>query len=480
MLFNSLGYLFFFLPLTLGSFIAIGKIGSQRSQLILLLVASLVFYMWWNPIYLLLLLFSIGFNFYASHLLQKKIHTLGTVVTAICINLGLLAYFKYANFFVGTINHALDVSFTLEKIILPLAISFFTFQQISYLVDVYKGKIQKTHFIEYCLFVSFFPQLIAGPIVRFEEVITQFRSTLFGTITKQHLRIGLSMLVIGLFKKSVMADEMGVIVDPIYSAALAGEVLSFSVSWIAAIGYGLQLYFDFSGYSDMAIGSAYLFGIRLPDNFLSPYKSLNIQEFWKRWHISLSRFLLDYLYIPLGGSRKGYVRTLLNLMITMLLGGLWHGAGWGFILWGGIHGIFLVVFYIWKQYTIRRSFRLPIILAWLCTYTVVTIAWLLFRAESLGAAILLLKGVFGLSGMEFVMENSKAAWIVFGLLFVWVLPNTQQLMVLHPFDSSEIDTKKVLPIHWQSKYLWSFVLTSAAILGLLHLGKPAEFIYFQF
>jgi alginate O-acetyltransferase complex protein AlgI len=333
MLFNSYTFIFIFLPITLLVFFSIGGKGHHRIAIAWLVAASLFFYGWWNPAYLSLILGSILFNYAvgvalsnlqaqssASHLTKKIILSFG-----ILVNLFLLAYFKYANFFVDNLNSLSGSNFHLQTIILPLAISFFTFQQITYLVDAYKGETREYNFLHYCLFVTFFPQLIAGPIVHHREMLPQFVKNTIYKFNHQHLAIGLTIFFIGLFKKVVLADGVAVYATPVFEAAEQGVMLTFFEAWAGALAYTFQLYFDFSGYSDMAIGIARMFGIRLPLNFNSPYKSVNIIEFWRRWHITLSRFLRDYLYIPLGGNRKGKFRRYINLMITMLLGGLWHG-----------------------------------------------------------------------------------------------------------------------------------------------------------
>ena len=326
------------------------------------------------------------------------------LVAGIAANLGLLGYYKYANFFVDNLNALLGNNLILETIILPLAISFFTFQQIAYLVDAYRGETHEYSFLHYALFVTFFPQLIAGPIVHHHEMLPQFaRSTIY-RLKAEHLAVGLTIFTLGLFKKVVLADGVAVYATPVFNAAEAGTALTFFEAWGGALAYTFQLYFDFSGYSDMAIGLARMFGIRLPLNFNSPYKATSIIDFWRRWHITLSRFLRDYLYIPLGGSRKGEARRLTNLLITMLLGGLWHGAGWTFVLWGGLHGCYLVVNNIWRKWRASRGHlhSTPVgrFFAWLLTMLAVIVAWVPFRAEGMGAIQIMLSAMFGLQGIS--------------------------------------------------------------------------------
>ncbi len=267
----------------------------------------------------------------------------GALVVGIAFNLGTLGYFKYFNFFVETANVVFNAGFNFDEIILPLAISFFTFQQITFLVDAYRGKACDYNFLHYALFVTFFPQLIAGPIVHHAEMMPQFLKRKTGGLSNASIAVGGSIFLLGLFKKVVLADNVAAYATPVFAAASAGQELTLIESWGGVLAYTFQLYFDFSGYSDMAIGLARMFGIVLPLNFNSPYKAASIIDFWRRWHMTLSRFLRDYVYFPLGGSLRGRMKRHINLMITMLLGGLWHGAGWTFVVWGGLHGIYLMI-----------------------------------------------------------------------------------------------------------------------------------------
>ena len=342
MLFNSYGFLFLFLPVTLIVFFALGQ--RQRSKKLAmawLVVTSLFFYAWWNPAYLGIMLGSIIFNYTVGFVLSAEDSPLAkklVLTYGIVVNLGLLGYYKYANFFVDSLNAVFGDVIFLETILLPLAISFFTFQQIAYLIDTYRGETRELNFLHYCLFVTFFPQLIAGPIVHHKEMLPQFdRDSLYSINIRRHA-VGYSIFTLGLFKKVVLADGIAAYATPAFFAADSGIELTLFEAWTGALAYTLQLYFDFSGYSDMAIGLARMFGIRLPLNFNSPYKATNIVDFWRRWHMTLSRFMRDYIYIPLGGNRQGIIGGRnANLMTTMLLGGLWHGAGWNFLFWGGLH-----------------------------------------------------------------------------------------------------------------------------------------------
>jgi len=330
MLFNSDLFIFIFLPIVLFGYYWFGMYKSLYS-VIWLVLASLFFYSWWNPPYLVLILGSMLFNFYCGKYIGKTLDTHRSRVAKIILWLGIslnllvLFYFKYSNFFIDNINKVFEVGLVVETIILPLAISFFTFQQITFLVDSFRGETRDYYFHHYALFVSFFPQLIAGPIVHHTEMMPQFDKRETYQFFWENISIGMSIFIIGLFKKVILADNLALFSTPVFDFALINNSITFFEAWGGALAYTFQLYFDFSGYSDMAIGIARMFGVILPLNFNSPYKSASIIEFWRRWHMTLSRFLRDYLYIPLGGSRKGNLRRYVNLMLTMLLGGLWHG-----------------------------------------------------------------------------------------------------------------------------------------------------------
>ena len=413
MLFNSFEFVFLFLPITLGVFFVLGRNGKyvrRQIPVLWLVVASLFFYGWWKPLNLPLIIISILVNYSLGYLLsnkvQEKIAKKGILFIGIIFNLGLIGYFKYANFFVYNINQITATEISLPPIVLPLAISFFTFQQIAYLVDAYQGETKEYSLIKYILFVAFFPQLIAGPIVHHKEVLPQFEQRSTYHFNSQTLAIGLTIFVAGLFKKVIFADRIAEYSNLAFGAASQGINLTFSEAWVGALAYTLQLYFDFSGYSDMAIGAAYMFVIRLPLNFNSPYKAVSIVDFWRRWHITLSHFLRDYLYIPLGGNRQGEIRRYTNLLITMLLGGLWHGAGWTFIFWGGLHGIYLVVNHLYRSlrkslgHNLRNDGWLLRSIGWLVTFVAVVISWVFFRAESFHTATSILSSMFGFNDIQ--------------------------------------------------------------------------------
>ena len=397
MLFNSYEFIFFFLPIVFFVYFFLLKqrwiIGAKG----FLVFASLFFYSWWNISYLPLILVSMLFNYVIGNTLnenfrQIRAHKKTILWIGVVANLALLGYFKYSDFLIENVNVLLDASIPLLHLALPLAISFFTFQQIAYLVDSYRGETQEYDFLNYALFVTFFPQLIAGPIVHHAEMMPQFASRWNAVKQYRHIATGLFIFSLGLFKKVVIADTFAQWANAGFDGAAA---LNFFEAWAATLSYTFQLYFDFSGYTDMAIGAALLFNIKLPFNFNSPYKALDIQDFWRRWHMTLSRFLRDYIYIPLGGNREGSLRTYSNLLITFLLGGIWHGAGWTFVFWGFLHGVALMAHRAWNI----LGFTMPKVWAWLTTFLFINVTWVFFRAETWQDAVRVLKGMLGLSGI---------------------------------------------------------------------------------
>lgn len=396
MLFHSQPFILGFLPLCLIGFFLLGRIGGARLALCWLVFASLAFYAWWNPPFVMLLAGSIVLNYGVG----QRILALAKagqpsaarrwLMAGIAADLLLLAWFKYANFLL----HAAVPGAPPLQVFLPLAISFFTFQQVMFLVDSYRCDRHDTGFLGYAAFIAFFPHLIAGPIVRPKDILPQLVCATIAKPRTANLAAGLLLFLLGLTKKLVLADTFGSFADIGFGAAGQGAMLTLFEAWYAALAYALQIYFDFSGYSDMAIGLARMLNVRFPLNFDSPYQARSISDFWRRWHITLSRFLRDYLYIPLGGSRAGEHRRMLNLMLTMLLGGLWHGAAWSFVLWGGLHGAYLVVHVQWQ----RSGCRLPRVPAQALTLLAVVVAWVPFRADGLPAAWSMLRGMLGLNG----------------------------------------------------------------------------------
>ena len=522
MLFNSYIFIFLFLPVTLTGFYLIGGRGHHRIAISWLVACSLFFYGWWNPAYLGLILASILFNYSIGMVVSSTStgHRKAMLAFGVAANLVLLAYYKYANFFVDNLSFALGSSYHLETIILPLAISFFTFQQIAYLVDAYRGETLEYNFLHYCLFVTFFPQLIAGPIVHHREMLPQFARDVIYRLNHRNLAVGITIFSIGLFKKVVLADGVAVFANPVFSAAEAGVALSLFEAWGGAFAYTLQIYFDFSGYSDMAIGLGRMFGIRLPLNFHSPYKAVNIIEFWHRWHMTLSRFLRDYVYFSLGGNRKGQIRRYSNLMATMLLGGLWHGAGWPFLVWGAAHGLSLIVNHGWRA--VRRvlgqdpehSTRLGRFLSVGLTFIVVTVTFVIFRAESLSGSMQIISAMFGGNGLVLPqgmltifssaepwlaahgvafgehVPNELASWsaayeyIAVLMLIALVMPNTQQIMRDYEpaFDTyrGKIEIRSPAWPRFQVSTRWAVTAGLAFVIAVGSLTRVSEFLYFQF
>jgi len=519
MLFNSHHFIFIFLPVSIIGFYYFAKKANNEASILWLVLASIVFYGWWNPVYLFLILGSILFNYSFGILLSRK-HKKRILGLGIAINLFLLGYFKYTYFFLSNINHIFDASIQAHEIILPLAISFFTFQQITYLVDAYRGETKEYSFIHYCLFVTFFPQLIAGPIVHHKEMMPQFLQKNLLVHIWKNLSIGSSLFIVGLFKKVVLADQISKFAEPMFQFTLHGGELTFFEAWAGVLSFSFQIYFDFSGYSDMAIGLARMFGIVLPINFYSPYKSVNIVEFWRRWHISLSRFLREYLYIPLGGNSKGNVRRYANIMLVMLLGGLWHGDSWNFVIWGGLHGFYIIANHFWHFVRRKMGHDLKVrtflgtIFSCLLTHFAVVIAWVFFRAESLSSAKLILKGMFGCNGVvlwdSYLIHLNKLgglgdllvhfgwqfgkmdffnkwqfAFIILMFVFVWLLPNAQQIFFQHKPTLSIYYGKEKFSrsryIVWSPKMYWAIFLgITFVVIVTCFLGQVSEFIYFQF
>ncbi|MDH4215392.1 MAG: MBOAT family protein [Gallionella sp.] len=499
MLFNSYGFIFIFFPVVFLGFFWLARTSHAYASAWLAL-ASLFFYSYWNPAYIGLLLGSIVFNYSFGLWIAKagvRHDDSGKkrlLVVAIAANLLLLGYYKYANFFMGSINTVAGTQFSLGEIILPLGISFFTFTQIAFLVDAYQGKVKEYNFVHYILFVTYFPHLIAGPILHHKEMMPQFAHNATYRIDWNNVATGLLLFTLGLCKKTLLADAFAPyasgVFDGVQHSLVIGILPTVYEAWAGALAYTMQIYFDFSGYTDMALGIALMFGIRLPINFDSPYKSTSIIEFWRRWHMTLSRFLRDYLYIPLGGNRKGNVRRYLNLMATMLLGGLWHGAGWTFVVWGALHGVYLTVNHFWRELLPEKfSRRIPSWLANLSgvalTFVAVVTAWVVFRSNDLVQASTIIKAMFGIAARpipfndvlhgqllpaanQLVHLSGRELFklLVFALAWVWLFPNSTRLKFISG----------------------NFILVAAqaaAVLCFLYLaidqfGSYSPFLYFQF
>ena len=489
MLFNSYIYLFAFLPFTLLFYYLLNRFRLIHAGKAWLVFSSLAFYSYWNIIYLPLILISMLFNYAIgrglgrddSLLKNRKNSSKKILIIAILANLIALAYFKYFNFFISNLNEFLDADFNVIHIVLPLAISFFTFQQIAYLVDSYKGLTLEYDFLNYCLFVSFFPQLIAGPIVHHKEMMPQFSRIRNALINWDNIALGLSVFSIGLFKKVVIADTFAIWAKSGFDQS---TILTFVEAWVASLSYTFQLYYDFSGYTDMAIGSALLFNIKLPYNFNSPYKALNIQDFWRRWHMTLSRWLRDYLYVTIGGNRLGNFRTYINLFITFLLGGLWHGAGWTFVLWGAMHGASAGAHKFWQSFGIR----MPKLAGWLLTFFFVHCSWVFFRATSYSDAIKVFKGMFGLNGFWRLQESPSLAIFISDFNAPWDAALAKidgsffSLIFILFFGAITVFGKNSNNYSMENKPIIVNVLFVSILLStsILFINRISEFIYFQF
>jgi alginate O-acetyltransferase complex protein AlgI len=528
MLFNSYVFIFAFLPAVLTVYLLLRNAPNPVWPVGWLVLASLVYYGWWRPEFVLLLLFSISVNLCFGKLLLggrlSQASSRAVLALGILFNLVLLGYFKYAGFFVANLNDALGMHWSVPNIILPIGISFITFQKIAFLVDAYRGLVRNFTLLNYALFVTFFPQLIAGPITHHSEIMPQLGAAKRWDFSAD-FAVGASIFIVGLFKKVVIADTCAVYADAGYAMVKAGHPLDAASAWITVLSYSFQLYYDFSGYSDMAVGLGRMFGIRLPVNFYSPYKATSIIDFWRRWHMTLSRFLRDYLYFPLGGNRRGPVRRYANLMIVMLLGGLWHGANWTFVVWGGIHGLMLIVNHAWNALPLSHHpvmTTLPArVVAIAITFLAVTLAWVPFRAESLANAQTMLGYLFaGISDpagwaslskffrAQFADIGGVAQWFKprelwppvlppdylatavkpVGLLLLGVtaatflMPNTYQLF-------RQFDPALGLPTE-ERKPAWSgllrldprvaIVLAGMFVLSVLGLSRVSPFLYFQF
>lgn len=526
MLFNSFEFIFLLVPTTLIIFALLGSLGKRNMTVVWLVAASLFFYGWWDVRYVTLLVGSVAVNYGLGWLLVRgnlvDVGRKAVLVAGLAINLGLLGWFKYSIFIVDNLNAATGGNLTLTKVVLPLGISFFTFQQIAFLVDAYRNKVGELAVGSYCLFVTFFPQLIAGPIVHHSEMRRQYDAPGFGRLSVENLTTGTTIFAAGLFKKVILADYTSTYANPVFDAALEGIILTPPEAWVGAFAYSLQLYFDFSGYSDMAIGIAWIFGIRLPINFNSPYKAVNIIDFWRRWHITLSRFLRDYLYFPLGGNRRGSTLRYVNLGIVMLLGGLWHGAGWTFVAWGALHGFYLMVAHGWQSLRRRVGWNsggtsvLGRAASRTITLLAVVAAWVIFRAETFESAQSILSSMAGLNGLFvprwmqglmsasgldlntldlvghyfannlFYYQDPLGPWLVAMLLIALFAPNTQEIMGQHcpALDPHTHElyssTAKPVRLRWQPLARWGMVIGAIFGVSILALGELNEFLYFQF
>lgn len=501
MVFSSLEFIYLFMPPVLLGFLILRSLRMEGAIIWWLIAASLAFYAWWSPVHLMLLLASVGAN-YGAHLVLKRNRSRPILVAGIIGNLAVLAWFKYADFLLQNISALAGAESRALGIVLPLAISFFTFQQISFLLDTWNDKIEQCDFKRYVLFVTFFPQLIAGPIVLQKDTIPQFKLSNFANRTGLNIMVGGTLFAIGLFKKIVLADGIAPVANAVFAASDAGQTIDMQTAWQGALAYTFQIYFDFSGYCDMALGVARMFGIKLPINFNSPYKAVSISEFWRRWHITLSRFLRDYLYIPLGGNRSGILGRHGNLIATMLLGGLWHGAGWNFVIWGGLHGAYLVINHLWRDLNARHAFYklapkfVRILASWSLTMLAVIVAWVFFRAETFMGAIGLVSAMFIPSDVSIIAQGgSLVADPAFAVMTIAVM-----MIVVTAFPNSVELTRKYRPVIdtvkelgstangvrtplWRPAPMWGMTMAIAGVFALVQLYRlndMTEFIYFNF
>ena len=475
MLFNSYGFIFLFLPAVLLGTFALGRLG-HLAAVIWLALASLAFYAFGNWQFVPLLMASIAFNYAVGYLLiEKKLQPSArhaALIAGVGGDLLILGIFKYAGFFAANLNAMFGTSLTVS-ILLPVGISFYTFTQIAFLVDAYRGNVARYALPHYALFVTWFPHLIAGPILHHRDMIPQFERAAIRRPDAHLILCGVIIFAIGLFKKTCLADG----IQPLVALAFGAPAPSFDHAWIGALAYTFQLYFDFSGYSDMAIGISLMFGVFLPLNFDSPYKASNIIDFWRRWHMTLSKFLRDYLYIPLGGNRRGRVLRYVNLMVTMLLGGLWHGAAWTFVAWGALHGIYLCVNHAWNHFVPApppRFAPLAKLATGALTFLAVVVAWVFFRADSFASALTVLSGMTNPATAVFGRDEvAKILFIAVYAAIVWFAPNTQTLM---RYDHENRTVGAGIEFRAFPLYAAAAVLAC----GILGIQQHSEFIYFRF
>jgi alginate O-acetyltransferase complex protein AlgI len=490
MLFNSYEFIFLFLPVTVIVYYLLNHLRLTLASNAWLLFASLFFYGWWDIRYMPLLLGSILFNYTISNLLidydknrKNMVSRKSIFVTGICGNLLLLGIFKYTDFIIGNINALTGTRLEILKIVLPLGISFFTITQIAFLVDCYEGLVKERKLLNYSLFVTFFPHLLAGPILHHKEMMPQFDRVRNKVVNYRNLSIGSYIFFIGLFKKIVIADSFSKVVANGFDTA---KSLNLVEGWVVSLAYTFQLYYDFSGYSDMAVGVGLMFNIVLPWNFNSPYKSTNIIHFWQRWHMTLSNFITTYLYSPILRASRSitFSRSLVAIFVAMFISGIWHGAGWTFIIWGSLHGAALVVNHYWR----KKKLKMPTALAWLITFLFVNFSFVFFRAKGVPAAIKVLKAMLG-QGLAILPEKHDPVTLdSFTHSHIWkaLLIDLQgsdttfwQLLVVLVFTfvmKNSIQLAETFKPDWKR---FAFLLV-IAMYAILNMGKVSEFLYFQF
>ena len=461
MLFNSYSFILIFYPLTFLVYSILNRSKLTIASRVWLACASLFFYGWWNPAFLPLILISIAGNYATACSIQRyvkrpKLNKKMILIIGLCFNLLLLGYFKYFNFFISNLNNVLPIKFSVAEIILPLGISFFTFTQIAYLVDVYRGIAKEYSLLNYTLFVTFFPHLIAGPIIHHKEMMPQFDSIKNKLLNRKNIFAGSFLFSVGLFKKLILADTFRIWANYGFN----GNVhLTMIEAWVVSLSYTFQLYFDFSGYTDMALGASLFFNIKLPANFNSPYRALDVQDFWRRWHMTLSRFFRDYVYIPLGGNRRSMPRSYFNILVTFIIGGIWHGAGWLFMLWGFLHGIANMI----SRWAKTLNIKLNMFVAWFLTFNFINLTWVIFRSKDMGTAMNILSSMFDLS---------KKGSSISSLAFLFILAG---FVITLGFKNSNEITQKVTP-----SYRWAALIGLLFGLSMLFMTRRSEFLYFQF
>lgn len=489
MLFNSFAFIFLFLPVTLTAYFLLLRLRLTIAARSWLLFASLFFYSWWDIRYLPLIMGSILFNYTVGGALveygeskTKAVSKRAIFLSGILVNIGLLCWFKYMDFFITTANSLTGTQLPLLKILLPLGISFFTITQIAFLVDAYEGLVEERNLLNYALFVTFFPHLLAGPILHHKEMMPQFDRLRNKVVNWKNLYLGLMLFFLGLFKKVVLADTFSVWASAGFDTT---QSLTLIPAWLASLSYTFQLYFDFSGYSDMAVGVGWMFNIQLPVNFNSPYKATGMIDFWKRWHITLTNFITTYLYTPIlrAFERVTFFRSLVAIFLAMLISGFWHGAGWNFIVWGGMHGLGLVVNHVWK----KNKLKMPSYWGWLITFNFVNLSFVFFRSKTIEDALQIIKGMLGMNGVMVHKSLAKISLLhTLGFTFgdwlagikgndkTWIACLAALLAVVILNNSIQL-IERVRP-NWG----WIIFLLVVSFWPLLYMSRVSEFLYFQF
>ena len=471
LLFNSYIFIFLFLPVVLMVYFLLNWVGRERISKTFLVLASLYFYAYFNYSYFFIIMFSIIFNYSTVHIMAKKKKLKKLIfIIGLFFNISILVYFKYYDFFISNINLLFRTDFSLLNVLLPLGISFFTFQQVSFMVDSYKDPRKKYDFLSYCLFVTFFPQLIAGPIVLPDEMLPQFQNNNNKHINFENLNKGFYMFTIGLAKKVLIADSIAPLANSGFDRMTS---LTFMESWITSLSYTMQLYFDFSGYCDMAMGIAFMFNITLPKNFNSPYKSKDIQEFWKNWHMTLGRFFTNYLYIPLGGNRKSKLKTLRNLMIVFITSGVWHGAGWNYIIWGFLHGLSILIHRVWRD----TGRKLNSFISWLITFNLINILWIFFRSKNIENALKVIRSM-----LDFSTINKLVRAEYFTKANLYFEKGTTLSILFLAIYFTLVYRKNSYSKIVNLKYKSISIIENSLyfIMSVLLLNRISEFLYFNF